>query len=204
MLNIEDLNFQIGDLVLFQDFNLSIKKNEKILLDSPSGKGKSSLVKMIMGYLKPQKGKIIINDMELNPQNIKKIRSMISYVSQDVDLRNEKIKDLIDEIFSYKVNKSIEISTSQIIEKLEELDLKQDILEKKIRDISGGERQRIGFLIAWCLNRPIWIIDEITSGLDLVLKKKILEIVKRQDSTFIIISHDDIWKELDQTRIIRW
>lgn len=203
-IKISSLKLEISKRVIFDDFSLDIKSGEKVLLNSDSGSGKSSLVKILMGFLRPDSFDIKIGGLDLDHLNIRKIRSMISYVSQDVDLKNERIEELIEEIFSYKVNSSSRFDLKNLNAKLERLGLKPDILKKSIREISGGERQRIGFLISWCLNRPIWILDEITSGLDERTKSVILEIVKEQESTIIVISHDKVWTSLDGIRIVRW
>ena len=194
MISFKNINLTFDKRIIFTDYSLDIKQSEKILLVAPSGKGKSSLAKMMLGFLKPSDGEILINNRKVNEYNIKKIRENISYVSQDVDLPNEKVSELFNTIFSYNVNKHLQISSDQISELIIFFQLDLDILRKNINELSGGERQRIGLIICILLNRDIWILDEITSALDNELKQKTCEKLLDNEKTIIVISHDPQWK----------
>jgi putative ABC transport system ATP-binding protein len=78
---------------------------------------------------------------------------------------------------------------------MKELELEKDILEKNFETLSGGEKQRIGILIALMLGRDIFLLDEATSALDSGLKKKVVDnFLKNEDWTVFIISHDKEWE----------
>lgn len=77
---------------------------------------------------------------------------------------------------------------------MRELELEYDILDKNFQELSGGEKQRIGILITFLLNRDIYLLDEITSALDVNLKKKVADyFLAREDWTILEISHDREW-----------
>ena len=85
---------------------------------------------------------------------------------------------------------------------MKELELNQDILEKNFENLSGGEKQRIGILIALMLERDVFLLDEVTSALDSELKKKVVDhFLKHKDWTLFIISHDREW-ERDGVEIV--
>lgn len=197
-----DLRFQ--DKVIFNDFNMDIEKGEKILLNASSGKGKSTLFKVLLGFQKVDRGHIVYNDIKLDKNNLFHFRSNIGYVSQDVDFSNQKVEDLINEIFSYKNNRHIDINKEKIISLALYFNLSSDILNKYTKHLSGGERQRLGLIICILLDRQIWLLDEITSGLDKDMKDKVVEYVLKQDKTVFIISHDKIWTEKEMIRIEEW
>ena len=78
---------------------------------------------------------------------------------------------------------------------MRELGLEDDILDKNFQELSGGEKQRIGILIALLLNRDIYLLDEVTSALDVNLKKTVADyFLAREDWTLLVISHDLEWE----------
>ena len=72
--------------------------------------------------------------------------------------------------------------------------LPQDTLQKNVDALSGGERQRLALIMGILLDRDIWILDEITTGLDLTLKTKMVELVLSYNKTILVVSHDDIYQ----------
>ena len=76
-----------------------------------------------------------------------------------------------------------------------ELELEDNILDKNFQELSGGEKQRIGILISLLLDRDIYLLDEVTSTLDMNLKKKIADyFLAQEDWTLLVISHDREWE----------
>lgn len=177
---------------ILKNFNLNIKRGEKILISSPSGSGKTSLLRLLMGFNLASSGEIFVERIKLQEDTVDKIREKIGYLSQKMSFRNLKISQLIEEILSYKRNSKIEFNMEKIQEFLTFLKLENKVLNQEINDLSGGEKQRIGFLISLLLDRDIWIFDEITSSLDKELKEKIVEYINSTEKTVIMISHDKI------------
>lgn len=177
---------------ILKNFNLNIKRGEKILISSPSGSGKTSLLRLLMGFNLASSGEIFVEGIKLQEDTVDKIREKIGYLSQKMSFRNLKISQLIEEILSYKRNSKIEFNMEKIQEFLTFLKLENKVLNQEINDLSGGEKQRIGFLISLLLDRDIWIFDEITSSLDKELKEKIVEYINSTEKTVIMISHDKI------------
>lgn len=204
LINFKNVNLRFQDKEIFHNFNMDIKKGEKILLNAPSGKGKSTLFKMLLGFQKLDSGHIVYNGINLEKNNLIHFRSNIGYVSQDVDLMNQKVWNLINEIFSYKNNKHIDINKEKVIKFAQYFNLPLDILNKETKQLSGGERQRLGLIICILLDRQVWLLDEITSGLDKEMKEKVVDYVLKQDKTVLIISHDRIWAENEIVRIEEW
>lgn len=202
MINIQDLSWSIDSKVMFDKLNLDIAKGEKILLTAPSGSGKTSLFKFMLGFRPIEAGMISINNMELNRKNLAEIRGNIAYVSQDIDLPNYKIHKIFEEIFSYKANREIKYR-DMLDFYLKDFHLNEDILNKKLEDISGGERQRLGFIICLLLNRDIWLLDEVTSSLDKEMKLKVQDYILDSSKTILIISHDKHW-DLERFREVTW
>lgn len=182
---------------------MNIKEGEKVLLSAPSGKGKSSLFKLMLGFIRPNKGEIFLKEKKLQRSNLPYFRKYIGYVSQDVDFRNNIVWDLLVEIFSYKQNRGLEMNRGKVLAIMEYFNLSKSLLEKEVNQLSGGERQRLGLIICILLDRPLWLLDEVTSGLDKEMKEKVVDYVLKQDKTVLIISHDKIWHK-EHIRIEEW
>lgn len=203
MIKLKDINLSLGGKTIFQDFNLEIKKGEKILLDSPSGRGKSTLLKMIMGFIRPESGAIYFQGERMERSTIDKLRKAITWVNQDVNLRKLKVEELILEIESYSANKRHDFSRKRLLKLLDDFSLSEDLLSKDVENLSGGERQRLGFIIALLLDRDILLLDEVTSSLDIEMKKKVEEYIKKSDKTVLLISHDTHW-DIKNFKVVRW
>lgn len=200
----KDINLSFDDKKVFENLNMRIMKGEKVLLNAPSGKGKSTLLKMLLGFQKFDSGEILFDDKMLNKNNLSYFRRNIGYVSQDVDIRNTKVWDFILEVFSYKYNRHIQIDKDNVLRMFDYFKLPIDTIEKEVRQLSGGERQRLGLIICILLDRKVWLLDEVTSGLDKDTKEIVVDYVLKQDKTIVIISHDTIWSQNSAIRIKEW
>lgn len=201
MISVKGLSLKLGDKQIMNDLNLKIKKGEKIILNSTSGSGKTSFLRVLQGFLPVDTGEVYIGDILLNEKNIHEIRRKIAYVSQKVELPQGKTRDVLKKILNYSQNKSVKLDNLK--EKLKEFNLEEDILEKDTKKISGGERQRLGFIICLYLNRDIWLLDEVTASLDYEMKKKVEEYIVNSSKTVILISHDNNWN-LENFREVKW
>ncbi len=203
MIEIKDISLKLGEKQIFSDLNLSIKKGEKIILNAPSGKGKSSLLKIIMGFVQADSGDVMISEKLLTPKNIKEIRAKIAYLPQDISLPKMKVEEFIRSVLNFESNKSIHYKKEKVEEMLVALMLPKDILNQDTGSLSGGEKQRIGILIMQLLNREIYLLDEITSALNSELKKFIADYFLKMEQTIIVVSHDEVWQQY-KMRKLEW
>lgn len=204
MIKLENITISFNNKRVLNNFNLDIDKGDKILLNAPSGKGKTTILNLIMGYEMIQEGNITFMGMELNEKNIKKIRNQISYISQGVELQNIEVSLLAAEIFDFKYNKELSLDNNKLYELLTYFELPNEILKKNISQLSGGERQRLAFIIALLLNREVWIFDEITASLDSTLKEKVIKYISLSNKTVLAVSHDKVWEKSGIFKVINW
>lgn len=195
MINFEHVKIQFDERILFDDYNLKLASGDKVLLNGPSGRGKSSLLKAILGFVPLVSGSIYIDGIENSSKSIHDNRGKISYVSQDVDLMPTSGRAFIEEIYTYKHNKHLTYDAERIREMVTFFELSESLLEKNIQDLSGGERQRLGLVIAFLLDRDIMLLDEVTSALDQHLKEQVVAQIMGSHKTVLVISHDDIWQK---------
>ncbi len=183
---------------ILKDFDLQIKKGEKIGLIGKSGAGKSTILDLIMGLTKPNKGMIKVDGKNMHKRNFKieGWYSQISHVPQNIflsdqslaeniafgiDKANINIKRLKEAINISQLNKLVENSKNGLF---------ANVGERGIQ-ISGGQRQRIGIARAIYKGSKILILDEATSALDINTENSIMEFIKQlnKEYTLIIVSH---------------
>ena len=194
LIKYENIGISFENKRILSGFNLSIKKKQKVLLRGKSGIGKTTLLKMLLGFTKPAEGALYFQNHIIDSKTCWEARKKIAYVAQDTDLGEGKVKNLLNEIFSYKANKE-KLNPDKLRTFMLELELEDNILDKNFQELSGGEKQRIGILISLLLNRDIYLLDEVTSALDMNLKKKIADyFLAREDWTLLVISHDREWE----------
>lgn len=197
----ENIGKFFGSKKVISDFSIRILRGRKILLRGKSGTGKSTLFKMLLGFEKPSEGSLYYRGKPVNSQVAWEIRKEVSYVSQDTDLGQGPVKDLLDEIFTYLPNRE-KRSPEKLNTLMKEFELEKDTLDKNFENLSGGEKQRIGILIVLMLGRDIFLLDEATSALDSELKKRVVDhFLKHEDWTLFVISHDKEW-ERDEVEIV--
>lgn len=196
MIKADNITISYNDLTPLQDFSFEIPTNAKCVLTGPSGKGKSSLLNSIAGFVTPTKGKLYIQDLEINEHNIAQIRKTISYLPQELNIDLPSCKQLLYYPFTFKVNKSIKPTDNEVKQILEKLLLPADILEKQLSEISGGQKQRLALASILLLKRPILLLDEPTSALDDASTNAVIDTIQAlKQVTVISASHDSRWIE---------
>lgn len=182
-------------LEVLNDISFSLKSGENLSILGQSGSGKSTLAKILSLVIKQSGGEIFFEDKNLsnlNQNEILRYTSQIRLVMQNQKLCLNpalKIKTQIKNIKNYlKLNFDDELVSSL----LKTLNLPTEILAKLPYQISGGEAERVGMLIAMLSNPKLLILDEITSGLDLESKEKLLDmlLMLNKNINIIFITHD--------------
>ena len=189
----KNIKFSYGKLIIFKNFDFSIKKNQTIGIKGKNGSGKSTLVKIICGLLEPEEGSLLVDGKQVNAKS-SNWKKLIGYIPQEINLIEGTIKENIsigiDDLNLDKLNKLIdEVQLRDFINKLPK-GFDTDIGEIGSK-ISGGEKQKIGICRALFRDPEILIFDESTSALDNESEKKFVEVLKTHfiKKTKIIISH---------------
>lgn len=159
MIEIKGVSLSFDSLSLFEHFNLSVGAGEKVGISGASGKGKTTLLKMIFGYQLPQIGEIIVNKLAVNECNIAAIRRQIAWIPQNVNLPVDNGKQLAEWLGLVKNDELIGAILSK-------LGLDDSFLNKDFSQISGGQKQRVLLAVCFALPKNILLIDEPTSALD--------------------------------------
>lgn len=190
---IKNLSFQYEERKIIDDLSLSIKKGEKIAFVGESGSGKSTLIKILLGLLKYNQGKVRLGDMELSGICLNNLYDRVSYLSQDAPVFDGTIKENL--VFEKKVSEEqmlgalSEVQLSHLVENLAE-GLNTEIGEKGTC-LSGGEKQRLALARLWFEDSELVILDEATSAMDNLTEENVMKSVmqKMKDKTVIAIAH---------------
>ncbi len=195
-IEIKFLNAYYDKLHVLRDIDLQVKKGEIVSLIGPSGSGKSSLLKMLVGLLVPKSGVVKINDQAINYHkklDLRTVREKIAIVFQQYNLFQNMnvLKNVcIAPIKIQKIN--AKEAEEQAVNLLEKVGLK-DKLKSYPDELSGGQQQRVAIARALCLNPEILLLDEITSALDPELVKEVLDTIRllaSEGMTMLIVSHE--------------
>lgn len=192
--------------------NLAINEGEFIGVIGHTGSGKSTLVQLLNGLLKPESGKILLNGVDIwaKPKEIRKVRFQIGLVFQYPEYQ----------LFEETVYKDIAFGpTNKNITDKDELDaivrraaefagLKESLLEKSPFDLSGGEKRRAAIAGVIAMEPKVLILDEPTAGLDPKGRDRILRQIKnyreQTGSTVLLVSHsmEDIARVADRVLVM--
>jgi len=192
MIIIENLKKSFDKKPVLKDLTLRIPAGRATGLVGPNGSGKTTLIKSLLGLVKPDSGTISINGTELNGNS--RYRRDIGYMPQIARYpENMKVYELFD--FIKGLRNQIPVYEKELIK---QFNLEPE-LNKSLRILSGGYRQKVGATLAMMFDPKILFLDEPTAGLDPRASFKFKEWVRREKEngkTIIITSH--IMSELEE------
>lgn len=187
---------------MLDDFSLDIGTGEKCVIRGKSGSGKSSLFGMVLGFVRPERGRVFFNETEVDSRTVWAVRKQVAFVDQDVSLGDKNVEEWLDIVFGLNANRQTRPDHAKIMQLFDYFELSSDTIEKSISDLSGGERQRIALIVSLLLQRPCLLLDEVTSALDDLLKQKVVDYLCRDpDLTVVVISHDSVWMHNSRFRV---
>jgi len=176
VIRFDNVSFNYGDKVILKDTSFSVRKNSKITIMGQNGAGKSTIFKMIMGSLKPDKGNIFIN------QNLKIGIAEQMVPRHKLDLTIKQYFESAFETTNFNIDKKIH-------EVLEVVHLEVPV-DKLVKDLSGGQKSRLLLAYAIIQNPDILLLDEPTNNLDIVGISHLILFLMEYPKTVIVISHD--------------
>lgn len=173
------------DLQVIKNINFSIRRGEKIAMLGPNGVGKSTLIKLLIGQIKPDGGVV-----EWNPMN------KLGYYSQEFE--NFNMEKSVLNLFSDKCER-MESFCRPFLGKF---GFAANKVHQKVATLSGGEKTRLAIAMLCSTDANILILDEPTTYLDIMSQRVILEALKTYKGTMIIVSHtEDFIKELKPDKV---
>lgn len=159
-ISIEHISKSYGSEVALSDISFSLRKGEIVGLLGVNGAGKSTLMKILSGIIHPNAGRVTFSEQEFSTDSLA-LKKQIGYLSED----NPLYEDMYVKEYLEYVGGIYDVDKLRVVEVIEKTGLQKEY-KKKIRDLSKGNRQRVGIAQA-LINDPLFLIlDEATSGLD--------------------------------------
>ncbi|MEG1441181.1 MAG: ABC transporter ATP-binding protein, partial [Oscillospiraceae bacterium] len=183
-----------GDRWVLENLSFKAKSGESIAFVGDSGSGKSTVLNLLIGFARPQSGRILIDRINMANLNLHEYRSQIAVVPQNTILFTGTIRDNI----SYGMDSVTDADVNQVIEEVGLDDMLENmpngiysILNENGANLSGGQRQRISIARALIRKPKIIIFDEATSALDSVSEKKVQAATEKmmQKCTTFMVAH---------------
>jgi general L-amino acid transport system ATP-binding protein len=184
-----------GDFHVLKDINLTVQKGERIIICGPSGSGKSTLIRCINRLEEHQKGRIIVDGIELTNdlKNIEKIREEVGMVFQHFNLFPHLtiLENLcLGPVWVRKTPKAEAEETAMFF--LEKVHIADQAL-KYPGQLSGGQQQRVAIARSLCMRPKVMLFDEPTSALDPEMIKEVLDVMidlAQEGMTMLVVSHE--------------
>ena len=177
-----------------EDLNIKIKAGKTTAIVGPSGAGKSTIADMVMGFIKPDSGQILVDKIPVSSENLHSWRDKIGYVAQDTFLFNDTIRNNL--LLANPDSTEEEIKEALKLASADEFTFKlPQGIDTVVGDrgvlLSGGEKQRLALARALLRKPSILILDEATSNLDSENEMKILDSIEKLHGniTILIIAH---------------
>ncbi|MDO4670593.1 MAG: peptide cleavage/export ABC transporter [Aerococcus sp.] len=193
-ITLSNINFAYGyEANVLNNVNLTINKGDKIAVVGLSGSGKTTLAKLLVNFYTPNTGAIHLDNLLLQEIDKHTLRQLITYLPQKPYLFNGTLRE------NLLLGAASDTSDNAITAALQLVELYDDVMRLPLQlqttltsdgmELSGGQQQRLALARALLTNSSILILDEATSGLDVLTEKVIIDRLLKLDKTIIFIAH---------------
>ena len=193
MIQLNHVKFGYSDTEVLEEINLTIHEGEYVVLTGEYGSGKSTLMRLILGEMKPDEGEIILMN------NDPRLKKRIGYVSQNGISKNQSFPATVEEIMITGLYQELGLfhlphkkHKNKIKETLRNFGM-EEFLKRRIGELSGGQQQRVAIARALVSDAPIILADEPTGNLDSVTAGEIINILKTlakdRNKCVIVVTH---------------
>lgn len=191
-IRLSNVSLTLGEKPVLKHIDLDVPFSKRVGIMGGTGSGKSALLKLMSRFFEPTEGKLTIDGKELSSFSLEELRSMFSYVFQDVFLFSNTLDANIafskpeceDELVYFAAQTA---QAAGFIERLEEG--YSTIVGERGMGLSGGQKQRVSIARALLKDAPVLILDDAASALDMATEKRLFEALKTCEKTIFIAAH---------------
>nr|WP_296156087.1 ATP-binding cassette domain-containing protein [uncultured Blautia sp.] len=191
----KNISFRYNDKSpwVLENVSLSVEEGERVGLLGPSGRGKSTLIKLMAGYLKPEKGEILLDGKPLPLKGVSPVQLIYQHPEKAINPR-------------WKMKKVLQESGMYNEEIMKRLGIEKDWLERYPRELSGGELQRFCVARSLFAGTRFLFADEISTMLDVITQAQIwnflIEETEKRNIGMIVVSHNQELLKKVCTRVV--
>lgn len=193
MLSADKISVRFGDECVLDHFSCHIEKGGFACITGMSGCGKTSLLKSFLGLTPLEDGCIRVGEHVMDESTCNIIRRKVAYLPQDLALPYETVDEAVRQVLRMGGMRHMHSSILLLRDNLFKLGLDEDILGKRVAEISGGQRQRLMLAVLSLLDREVWLLDEPTAALDKTSRDYVIDFLIEQQrcgKTIVAVSHD--------------
>ena len=193
IVSLTDVSLTLSSRNLFRGLSFSLSGGEMLGVCGSSGCGKTSLLRLVLGFVEMDGGVVEICGERLTAESVRRCRSSIAYLPQDLFFSQETVRDAVQMAFSLKVNDAVKFSKEKLMKEWARLSLKEELYDMPLQSISGGQRQRVMLASCALLGKKLWLLDEPTSALDAESVLNVVDFIcraRQHNVAVIAVSHD--------------
>jgi ABC-2 type transport system ATP-binding protein len=190
MIKIQNVTKSFKNTHALKDLNLTIGKGEILGLLGANGAGKSTTINLILGFLQPDKGTIIMDDFDIS-KKITDARKLIGYIPENVNLY--PYLSGIENLDYFCKLANLKYTKNELRDFLNTCGLQQDAHDQKVSNYSKGMRQKVGIAIAYAKKAKVYLLDEPASGLDPIASNELSVLLQKlasEGASILMASHD--------------
>jgi len=190
MISIQQVNKSFKDKIALDRLSLEIPEGEIFALLGPNGAGKTTTINLLLGFLKPDSGQILVKGVDPFRES-SEARKSIAYIPENVNLYPHLSG--IENLNYFSQLAGIDLSNTELEHYLSECGLQKEAFSKHTGSYSKGMRQKVGIAIAYAKKASVILMDEPASGLDPVASKELSQLIRKlaaEGSTILMASHD--------------
>ena len=191
---LENVSKRYADVVALAPLNYTFHPSATTVLIGPSGCGKSTVIRLMVGLVRPDTGRVIVNNADLSDTNMREWRHQIGYVIQEGGLfphltsRNNVV------LLARHLRHAADMIERRLVELADVVRLPLALLERYPQELSGGQRQRVALLRALMLDPQVLVLDEPLGALDpmtrYALQGELKTIFEQLNKTVVLVTHD--------------
>lgn len=189
-LEFSHVSFTTEDQSILKNLSVRIESGDFLSIVGPSGSGKSTFLKLCCHLISPTDGTISFKGKNLNEYNPMELRKKISYCFQTPYLFGDRVKENLEFPFTIR---NMPFDPERIEEFFSLFQMSSDYLNKEVKNLSGGEKQRIALIRSLFFNPEILLLDEVTSALDVANTKIVEQVIaslNKEGTTILWITHN--------------
>jgi osmoprotectant transport system ATP-binding protein len=193
-IRLEDVAVELGGSTVLHGVDLEIARETTVALVGPSGSGKSTILRLLVGLVKPRRGRITIEGEPITGATLPAMRKKIGYVVQEGALFPHLTAAENCTLLAREIGWSEDRRRARLVELGDLVGLPADAVARFPAELSGGQRQRVGIMRALFLDPALLLFDEPLGALDPVvrqrLRRDLRSIFRRLKKTVILVTHD--------------